>query len=78
MTGSLDRLGLPSAEQLRDYEIWDAYLTPAFSHPGADGLSGFAAEMKRSRSAIQKADPVPEAGGSWTTEAELRLDCSKR
>lgn len=33
--------GLPSAEQMAQYRIWDSYFTPSFSHPGnrSDGGS---------------------------------------
>jgi predicted TIM-barrel fold metal-dependent hydrolase len=48
------QLGLPSAQQLKDYRIWDSYFTPSFSHPGADGSSGFIADMERSLPAIRK------------------------
>ncbi len=33
------RLGLPSAEQLEKYRIWDSYFTPSHYHPGNDGFS---------------------------------------
>lgn len=42
--------GLPSREKLRQYEIWDAYFTPAF---GADG-GRIAAEMERTAPTLEK------------------------
>ena len=48
------RLGLPSAEQLESYRIWDSYFTPAYSHPGADGSSVLIADIERSLPAIRK------------------------
>lgn len=44
--------GLPSAEQLRGYRIWDSYFTPAHGHPGKDGFSATLADMVRSERAI--------------------------
>ncbi len=49
------QLGLPSAEQLKSYRIWDSYFTPAYSHPGADGSSALIADVERSLPAIRKA-----------------------
>lgn len=48
------QLGLPSAEQLKSYRIWDSYFTPAYSHPGADGSSALIADVERSMPAIRK------------------------
>ncbi len=48
------RLGLPSAEQLKSYRIWDSYFTPAYSHPGVDGSSALFADVERSLPAIRK------------------------
>jgi len=48
------QLGLPSAEQLKSYRIWDSYFTPAYSHPGADGNSALIADIERSMPAIRK------------------------
>ena len=48
------QLGLPSAEQLKSYRIWDSYFTPAYSHPGADGSSALIADVERSLPAIRK------------------------
>lgn len=39
------RPGLPSTDQLKDYRIWDAYFTPAHSHPGSDGSSSLMADI---------------------------------
>lgn len=44
--------GLPSAEQLKSYRIWDSYFTPAHGHPGKDGFSATLADMTRSERAI--------------------------
>ncbi len=44
--------GLPSAERLREYRIWDSYFTPAHGHPGKDGFSATLADMERSERAI--------------------------
>lgn len=43
--------GLPLAEQLRSYRIWDSYFTPSHGHPGKDGVSGVLADLERSRRA---------------------------
>ena len=45
--------GLPSAETLRNYRIWDAYFTPAFSHPGSDGSRNLINEIQRSMPAVR-------------------------
>ena len=45
--------GLPSADVLKSYRIWDSYFTPAFSHPGADGSSQLLADIERSLPAIR-------------------------
>jgi hypothetical protein len=49
------RPGLPSAESLASYRIWDSYFTPAHSHPGADGSSALLADIERSLPAIRLA-----------------------
>lgn len=48
------QLGLPTAERLKRYRIWDSYFTPSHSHPGRDGNSRLIAEIERARPAIQK------------------------
>ncbi|MEZ6035295.1 MAG: amidohydrolase family protein [Planctomycetaceae bacterium] len=48
------RPGLPPTEQLKDYRIWDAYFTPAHSHPGSDGSSSLMADIERSLPAVRK------------------------
>jgi hypothetical protein len=48
------RPGLPSTDQLKDYRIWDAYFTPAHSHPGSDGSSSLMADIERSLPAVRK------------------------
>ncbi len=45
--------GLPSAEQLRSYRIWDSYFTPSHGHPGKDGFSATLADLERSRRAVE-------------------------
>lgn len=44
--------GLPSADTLRNYRIWDSYFTPANGHPGKDGSFATLAEMARCERAI--------------------------
>lgn len=48
------QLGLPSAETLKEYRIWDSYFTPSYSHPGPDGSSRLIADIQRSLPAIEK------------------------
>ncbi|MCA9009916.1 MAG: amidohydrolase family protein [Planctomycetaceae bacterium] len=48
------RPGLPPTEQLKGYRIWDAYFTPAHSHPGSDGSSSLMADIERSLPAVRK------------------------
>ncbi len=50
---SADRLGLPSAEKLQSYRIWDSYFTPSHYHPGDDGISEIARGIERSQQAIE-------------------------
>ena len=50
------RPGLPSAEQLKEYRIWDSYFTPAYSHPGSDGSSGLIADIERAMPAVRKGE----------------------
>lgn len=54
MNSHLTQLGLPSAETLQSYRIWDSYFTPSYSHPGADGSSKVITDIKRSLPAIAK------------------------
>ena len=54
MNPSLQQLGLPSAQQLKNYRIWDSYFTPAYSHPGPDGYRRLVADIERSLPAIEK------------------------
>ncbi len=44
--------GLPSAERLRNYRIWDSYFTPAYSNPGNDGSSATILDIERSLPAV--------------------------
>jgi predicted TIM-barrel fold metal-dependent hydrolase len=46
--------GLPTAEKLAGYRIWDSYFTPSHAHPGGDGSSGVIADIERSLPAVQK------------------------
>ncbi len=69
-------LGLPSEAQLRSYRIWDAYFTPSFSHPGADGSSRLFADIERSLPALQvgcieKACFFAHVGIGTTTDANF-------
>jgi predicted TIM-barrel fold metal-dependent hydrolase len=48
------RLGLPSEQELDEYQIWDSYFTPSHSSPGPDGTSGYIADIERSLPAIHK------------------------
>ena len=47
------QLGLPPANVLEGYRIWDSYFTPAHSHPGRDGSSLLIADIERSLPAIE-------------------------
>jgi len=47
------QLGLPAANQLQSYRIWDSYFTPSFGHPGADGSLRLFADVERSMPAIR-------------------------
>ena len=67
-------LGLPPAEKLKEYRIWDSYFTPSHSHPGRDGSSGIVADVERALPAIQKAHfekacYFPHVGIGTTTDA---------
>lgn len=75
MNSSL-RPGLPSAEQLKSYRIWDSYFTPAYSHPGADGSSGLIADIERALPAVEKGEfeklcYFPHVGIGTTIDAEF-------
>ena len=70
------RLGLPTAEQLAQYRIWDSYFTPSHSHPGADGTSSLVREIERSLPAIKKGQfeklcYFPHVGIGTTTDKRL-------
>ncbi len=67
-------LGLPPAEKLKEYRIWDSYFTPSHSHPGRDGSSGIFADVERALPAMQKAHfekacYFPHVGIGTTTDA---------
>lgn len=75
MNSSL-RPGLPSAELLKSYRIWDSYFTPAYSHPGADGSSGLIADIERAMPAVEKGEfeklcYFPHVGIGTTNDAEF-------
>ena len=70
------RLGLPTAEQLAQYRIWDSYFTPSHSHPGAEGTSSLVREIERSLPAIKKGQfeklcYFPHVGIGTTTDKRL-------
>ncbi len=70
------RLGLPTAEQLAQYRIWDSYFTPSHSHPGADGTSSLVREIERSLPAVKKGQfeklcYFPHVGIGTTTDKRL-------
>ena len=70
------RPGLPSADALAGYRIWDSYFTPAHSHPGADGSSAVLADIERSLPAIrlghfEKLCWFPHIGLGTTGDAAL-------
>ena len=76
MTPDLQRLGLPSPEQLKRYRIWDSYFTPSFSHPGSDGYQRLYDDMDRALPAINKGQLeklcyFPHVGLGTTTDAAL-------
>lgn len=71
-----NRFGLPPAEQLRKYRIWDSYFTPSFGHPGRDGSSRLIADIERSQRAIEmgrfeKLCLFPHVGIGTTTDADF-------
>ncbi len=71
----LQQLGLPSAQQLKSYRIWDSYFTPAYSHPGADGFARVVADIERSLAAIEKGQfeklcYFPHVGIGTTTDSD--------
>ena len=68
--------GLPTAQTLRDYHIWDSYFTPSYSHPGEDGSSRLIADIERSLPAIrkgqiEKACYFPHVGTGTTADADF-------
>lgn len=70
------QLGLPSAQRLKEYRIWDSYFTPSHSHPGRDGSSRLIADIQRSLPAIEKGRIeklcyFAHVGIGTTTDAEL-------
>lgn len=76
MSPTAVQFGLPAAETLKSYRIWDSYFTPSHSHPGRDGSSLLAADIERSLPAIEKAQfeklcYFAHVGIGTTTDAEL-------
>ena len=70
------QLGLPTAERLKSYRIWDSYFTPSHSYPGRDGNSRLISEIERALPAIQKAQfeklcYFPHVGIGTTTDNDL-------
>ncbi|WP_166830491.1 amidohydrolase family protein [Thalassoroseus pseudoceratinae] len=70
------RLGLPPAEQLKKYRIWDSYFTPSHYHPGADGFSQLVTGIEQTLPAIQlgrfeKLCYFAHVGLGTTTDANL-------
>lgn len=68
--------GLPSAETLKQYRIWDSYFTPSFSSPGTDGSSRLMADIQRSMPAIETGHferlcYFPHVGIGTTTDRDL-------
>ena len=67
------RGGLPQADVLRQFEIWDSYFTPSYSHPGPDGSRRLIADIQKSLPAIQKGEfqklcYFPHVGVGTTTD----------
>jgi hypothetical protein len=76
MSPAAAQFGLPAAETLKSYRIWDAYFTPSHAHPGRDGSSQLIADIERSLPTIEKAQfeklcYFPHVGIGTTTDAEL-------
>ncbi len=76
MNGASTQPGLPQAQTLRDYHIWDSYFTPSYSHPGRDGSSRLIADIERSLPAIrkgqiEKACYFPHVGIGTTADADF-------
>lgn len=76
MSERLLRPGLPDAETLAGYRIWDSYFTPAHSHPGGDGRQRLLAEIAHSQPALELARferccYFPHVGVGTTTDAAL-------
>ena len=68
--------GLPSAQELRKYRIWDSYFTPAFSHPGSDGSCDLISDIEKSMRAIElgqfeKLCFFPHVGIGTTSDKKL-------
>lgn len=76
MNPSATRFGLPTAETLKKYRIWDSYFTPSHSHPGQNGSSRLIADIERALPAIEKGQfeklcYFAHVGIGTTTDAEL-------
>jgi predicted TIM-barrel fold metal-dependent hydrolase len=75
MTNPLN-FGLPAAESLKKYRIWDSYFTPSHSHPGSDGSQRLIADIERTLATIEKARIeklcyFAHVGTGTTADAEL-------
>lgn len=76
--------GLPSAEQMADYRIWDSYFTPSFSHPKyrPDGGSGLLDDIERSMRVMkyarfEKMCFLPHVGIGTTSDAQFETEVRK-
>jgi predicted TIM-barrel fold metal-dependent hydrolase len=74
MSAASFRPGLPTAERLASFRIWDSYFTPAHGRPGRDGSSGVIADVERALPAIEKGAIerlcyFPHVGLGTTTDA---------
>jgi predicted TIM-barrel fold metal-dependent hydrolase len=68
--------GLPDANLLKSYRIWDSYFTPSFSHPGQDGSRLLLEDIERSLPAVrcgqfQKLCYFPHVGLGTTTDSNF-------
>lgn len=68
--------GLPPAQALRGYRIWDSYFTPAFSHPGKDGSQNLIHDIERAMRAsnlahFEKLCYFAHVGIGTTNDADL-------
>ncbi len=76
MSFATGQLGLPTAQQLKKYRIWDSYFTPSFSHPGQDGSSRLITDIEQTLPTIklgkiEKLCYFAHVGIGTTTDADL-------